>query len=527
MTNGQSARGVDTVGGEQQQPPLLQQRLLVASEQTSTPQTVGVGSRASKKRDEPVDRLLLLGCYTSFASMYMLVSFVAPFFPANADRWHLSHMQVGWICSCDAIGEVLSTAFATLVMAKMGCARAAVAGQIGNGISSLIFGLIPLVTQNETALFLGFTVMRLLNGAMTNITFIAVMAVLCNLMPDKIGQVAANIAVLSTIGLTLGPPFGGILTALGGSIVDGMNLERENGRNWQFATPFIGCTVLLLLPTFVLWKARHTIDAAEELDSGEEEVEVSFSEEWRRMKSIINKPVMAAVLATVVTSIGQDARDPILGPHLASRCADSEVIPGEHFPFDYTPLQISLVFSSTCLTFLPLSTYIGAQADIKGRDFAWLRRVMALGLGLEAVAFLLMGPSSMLPTKLIREMETDSCVVLSQMVLGMSNALTLIAAFPFIEGVCELTATTQLTQTQRMAVAGTWYNAAFSLGCALGPLTTGAMSDFVRFSDCVQVLSVISLIAMVCVYLEGVGNTGKVRISPSQSRMLFSPGPAG
>ena len=46
-------------------------------------------------------------------------------------------------------------------MAKMGTARAAVAGQIGNGISSLLFGLLPLITTNEYVLFLGFTVFRL------------------------------------------------------------------------------------------------------------------------------------------------------------------------------------------------------------------------------------------------------------------------------------------------------------------------------------------------------------------------------
>ena len=34
---------------------------------------------------------------------------------------------------------------------------------------------------------------------MTNITFIALMCALCNLMPDKTGKVAANTAVLSTI----------------------------------------------------------------------------------------------------------------------------------------------------------------------------------------------------------------------------------------------------------------------------------------------------------------------------------------
>ena len=122
---------------------------------------LGAGTGPDKVADNRISPLLLLGCYTSFASMYILVSFVAPFFPPNAKRWHLKGWMIGWICACDAIGEVLSTAFATLVLAKMGAARAAVAGQIGNGVSSLLFGLLPLVTSNETVLFCGFTAFRL------------------------------------------------------------------------------------------------------------------------------------------------------------------------------------------------------------------------------------------------------------------------------------------------------------------------------------------------------------------------------
>ena len=90
-----------------------------------------------------------------------------------------------------------------------------------------------------------------------------------------------------------------------------MEVERATGQNLQFLTPFVGCTLALLAPTYILWKARSDVDAAEAAaDQDEkEEVEVSLSQELRRMKSVINKPVLAAVLATVVTSIGQDARD--------------------------------------------------------------------------------------------------------------------------------------------------------------------------------------------------------------------------
>jgi MFS family permease len=220
------------------------------------------------------------------------------------------------------------------------------------------------------------------------------------------------------------------------------------------------------------------------------------------------------VFAVVVTSIGQDARDPILGPHLSTRvgedCQMAQAVAGERFPFHLDELQISLVFASGSMAFLPLSTYIGAQADVRGRDFAWLRRMMALGLACEALAFALMGPAPLLGQALVRSMETTSCMVHSQNVLGVANALTLIAAFPFIEGTCELTAKTSLTQAQRMAVAGTIYNAAFSGGCALGPLITGALADYLTFGDTLLCLSVVSVVGMVLVLVEGTTNHGAV-----------------
>ena len=150
------------------------------------------------------------------------------------------------------------------------------------------------------------------------------------------------------------------------------------------------------------------------------------------------------------------AINPILGPHLSSRCSDATVLDGEKFAFDYTELQVSLVFSSGSIAFLPLSVWVGIQADIRGRDFAWLRRIMALGLVFNAVAFTLMGPAPFFSDHMMRALETPCAMVLSQMILGVANALTLIAAFPYFEGACERSAKGSLTTAQRIAVAGTW-----------------------------------------------------------------------
>jgi MFS family permease len=129
---------------------------------------------------------------------------------------------------------------------------------------------------------------------------------------------------------------------------------------------------------------------------------------------------------------------------------------------------------------------------------------MAMGLGCQALAFMLMGPAPVLPIQTMRKLETGACMVFSQVTLGIGNALTLIAGFPFLEGACEVTGNAKLTQPQRIAVAGTWYNAAFSFGCAMGPLITGTLQEYIPFADTLFLLSMISVVAIGVVVLDGV-----------------------
>jgi MFS family permease len=218
--------------------------------------------------EDGVPTLLLIGSYSSFASMYMVVSLIGPFFPPAATKWGFDPDAIGIICACDPIGEILSTVFATWVMAKMGAVRAACAGMIGNGISSIIFGFLPMYSTHRSFLYPMFVIMRLSNGAATNVTYISAMTLLCCLMPDKIGAVTGNVAVLTTIGLIAGPPFGSVMATWGQSLVTSFDLNK----NFSFAVPFIGATVLLVAPTFVLWRSREQADAAEKASAESEDV---------------------------------------------------------------------------------------------------------------------------------------------------------------------------------------------------------------------------------------------------------------
>jgi hypothetical protein len=81
---------------------------------------------------------------------------------------------------------------------------------------------------------------------------------------------------------------------------------------------------------------------------------------------------------------------------------------------------------------------------------------MVGGLVLNILSFVFLGPIPILGSAVQRMMETEASLVLSQLVLGVAAALTQIAAFPFLEGICELTPTAagQLSLEQRVAISG-------------------------------------------------------------------------
>ena len=312
-------------------------------------------------------RGLLVACYSVFASMYMLVSLVAPFFPVAAAKWGLSQQAIGLVISCDPIGEVLSAVVATYIMARVGMAQSATLGMAGNALSSCVFGLAPLVSHTPSFLLPIFVLMRLVNGVATNVTFVSLFTLLCCLQPGKSGQVTGNTAVLTSVGLILGPPFGGVLHQAGGAVVGALGLQPD----WQFAAPFIGCSVVMVLPSLWLWAAREQAAAAEEDD--EEEEELRLVDEMQRMYRVLDGAMAGGIGAVLASMVMSNAMYTILGPHLAPRCeapplADVAAAPGEfealrrlrlaeHQPYGYSPLAISAVFSAGTLAFLPLSVW--------------------------------------------------------------------------------------------------------------------------------------------------------------------------
>ena len=74
--------------------------------------------------------------------------------------------------------------------------------------------------------------------------------------------------------------------------------------------------------------------------------------------------------------------DPILSPHMEPRCSSYGASAGEHAPFAFTPAQAGYMFAVSSITFMPISLWVGVKADLRGRDFPFLRRVMIIGLRL-------------------------------------------------------------------------------------------------------------------------------------------------
>ena len=124
------------------------------------------------------------------------------------------------------------------------------------------------------------------------------------------------------------------------------------------------------------------------------------------MKSVLNRAIGVGALAVMTSMIMTMAINPILAPHLSSRCSDLEVLDGEQFAFDYDDNKIGWIFSSGSVAFLPLSAWVGVASDAHAEDFAWLRRIMALGLVVNVIAFSIMGPAPIFDDITARQMET-------------------------------------------------------------------------------------------------------------------------
>ena len=141
-----------------------------------------------------------------------------------------------------------------------------------------------------------------------------------------------------------------------------------------------------------------------------------------------------------------------------------------------------------------------------------MRSVMIAGLLLNILAYFLMGPAPWpFGAEARRSLETGALMVGAQMLLGVANALTLITAFPFFEGAIakvKLSGGTSLSKRQRIAVAGTWYNCAYSLGCGLGPVIAGRLNTSMTFQTTVMWLCTISAAACAVVCLEGLADRG-------------------
>lgn len=182
---------------------------------------------------------------------------------------------------------------------------------------------------------------------------------------------------------------------------------------------------------------------------------------------------------------------------------------GQHQPYALTTTETSLVFTVSSIPFLPLSMWIGDEADRRGRDFPWLRRAMIVGLSLNIVSFFVMGPAPFLGPALMRMLESWGSVVLAQWVLGCACAIASVVTFPYIEGICEMTPRkgTTLSTMQRISIAGVWYNTSYSAGCALGSIIAGHINDVTTFQNTTFLMGLFNLVAIAVVALEGIKNT--------------------
>ena len=474
--------------------------------------------------------------------------------------------------ACDPIGEVCASFFGLFIMKKLGMQNCGVLGMVLNAVSSLVFGFAPLITTSPGVLVPTFIICRLVNGAATTLTYVSIFTLLCCLQPHKLGEVTARANGLVEIGLVIGPPFGGFLHHLGTTV--GI-LSNSVG---AFGCPFVGCSIILIAPSVMLWRSRNIEVTEEEEEAEEDGGGGSLTEEISRMGSVLSVPMLSAVLMVTTTMILSNALFPILGPHLEEKETYETYDPAHRHPFTSVVahccvwvgarcmywqgymtwrsvvfaqlyhrrhffnllcvvLRISTSFAvgwrsrrrtrvrlipqtlrtamccMSCMyhSFQRLITYHGNICAIPcSGDIPWVRRVMLSGLLLNIVAFALMGPCPLFGTpESMLLFETESTMIAAQLLVGASCALTLIPGFLLFEGVAVKHGRAKLKREHVIAIAGTLYNASYSLGCALGPLLAGVLSGWYPFAETTNIISVMTLVIIIYVCVQAALDKGE------------------
>ncbi|KAA0202609.1 hypothetical protein HAZT_HAZT007732 [Hyalella azteca] len=268
--------------------------------------------------------------------------------------------------------------------------------------------------------------------------------------PSTVASVFATLETFFAVGLIAGPIVGGALYELGG-----------------FTLPFVLLGCVLMVAAVVVWYFLP--------------VEGSLTRPISRHSvfSLLKKPkIFLFAFTTMSGSLSASFLFSTLEPHIR--------------PWNLTPLEIGLIFVLDAFAYAVSAPIWGRLCDRCIPE----RAATTMGALIATVAFLLLGPSPILPIK-----NSLPLCICAMVVHGLGFGAQFVATFSGTQkDAVEAGLPDDLTTYG--LVSGLW-NSSFALGAFIGPSIAGVMFDTIGFGWGTSIIALLHLfVAIVTIFLS-------------------------
>jgi MFS family permease len=433
--------------------------------------------------------LLLVGCHSVLFTRYVMATFLSAFFTPVATAWGIPGSFNGLIFAAYPAGMVLTSVVAPQIIRHLGVRWAITWGLLLTAGLTLAFGFTPDMVdaagggpQHYPYVFM---YVYFFSGLLGSVAENAAIILATQRFSDKLGTVMASIGTVSGVGCMVGPAVGGVLYDLPGASAQSFRLP--------FVAGFALCVLLVPLlhcimpvdgigPDAPQQPEGKAVSAKEKRTSDAEAGESEWPEKAalhaapsdasppakRSPSPLLSASVFLGLGATLLSGLVVATLDPTLSYRLSAP------------PFGASASLVSIVFMYSSVVYTLCSVPIGWLVDRVPASSRLYKATTASGMVTLAASFALLapiawqtgpsGPSSLswLPPA---ELNTMGAVVLAMGLKGVGSALSNNAVY--VDIVLLLPTDDKMLLA---TVSGLW-NAAYSLGWALGPLLGGALYE--------------------------------------------------
>ncbi|KAL9988692.1 hypothetical protein ACROYT_G003166 [Oculina patagonica] len=374
------------------------------------------------------------------------LSMIAPFYPHEAEVRGISTAVVGIIFGTYPFMVFIFAPVCGLLIAKYGPNRVLLFGMFSDGTALIAFIFCAWISSTTEFVVLSF-LLRALSAFGGAAAETAVMSIVIEEFPDRLGMTLGLIETFVGVGFSLGPVLGGVLYTVGG-----------------FQLPFvvIGCSMIAVIPVLFCVLSRDGGVHSRKTPDQER-----FSFPIAKALKIPSVLMIVVCFTTVGASIGYPK--PILGPYL------------EHM-MNLNAAQIGLVFLVNAAIYA-LTTPLAGWIGDKTQCHRWLTVAGYIGYGFGS---LLLGPAPFLtfflPTKVW-------LVCLSMVILGFTCGIYFAQLMPDLVKIMRDNGMPDNSATRGLITS--IFTGMLNLGATIGPIMAGFIDQHIGFQWAMAVLGMI------------------------------------